>query len=94
MTGQPFASVWDALSDTHEEALSLKAKADVMRHIQGAVESWAQTQSAAAERLGISQPRLNDLLRGRLDRFSLDTLVDLAGRAGLQVDVSVSPRAA
>lgn len=47
------------------------------------------TQAAKAEQLGITQPRLNDLLRGRIDKFSLDALVNLASLAGLRVDLRV-----
>ncbi len=58
------------------------------------VDRWELTQAAAAKRLGITQPRLNDLLRGRIDRFSLDALVDLAAKAGLSVQVKAVRRAA
>jgi predicted XRE-type DNA-binding protein len=46
-------------------------------------------QTIAAKRLGITQPRLNDLLRGRVDKFSLDALVELAARAGLKVSLQI-----
>jgi predicted XRE-type DNA-binding protein len=66
----------------------MKARAQVMRALQKTVGGWAVSQKAAAERLGITQPRLNDLLRGKIDKFSLDTLFDLTGRAGLKVSLS------
>ena len=47
------------------------------------------TQAAAAQRLGLTQPRMNDLLRGRIAKFSLDALIDVATRAGLKVRVDV-----
>lgn len=62
--------------------------------MRGAVESWSLTQAEAARRLGVTQPRLNDLLRGRVARFSLDALVGLAERAGLTVRLEVGREAA
>jgi predicted XRE-type DNA-binding protein len=58
------------------------------------VEGWNLTQAEAAKRLGVTQPRLNDFLRGRIDKFSLDALTILASQAGLSVKVKVTKRAA
>jgi predicted XRE-type DNA-binding protein len=80
-----FATVWDAIANTPEEAVALRLRADVMIAITGRVRSWEVTQREAAKRLGITQPRLNDLLKGRISKFSLDALVQLAARAGLNV---------
>ena len=52
--------------------------------IKDQVRSWNTTQAQAARRLGITQPRLNDLLKGKINKFSLDTLMTLASRAGLK----------
>jgi predicted XRE-type DNA-binding protein len=71
-----------------------KARSHVMLAIQKIVGGWKTTQTDAAKRLGLTQPRLNDLLRGRIDRFSLDALVDIATRAGLSVSVKATRRAA
>jgi predicted XRE-type DNA-binding protein len=84
-----FASVWDALEDTEEAAESMKARAAIMMRLQKAVRGWEISQQSAARRLGVTQPRLNDLLRGKIDKFSLDALFDLAGRAGLKVSVAI-----
>jgi predicted XRE-type DNA-binding protein len=84
-----FNSVWDALSDTPEQAENLKLRADLMLLIREHVESLGVTQKEAAEQLGLTQPRLNDLLRGRLDRFSLDRLVNVLARAGKHVRIEV-----
>jgi predicted XRE-type DNA-binding protein len=84
-----FASVWDAIEDSQSEATSMKARAQLMRALQKAVNSWALSQKAAANRLGLTQPRLNDLLRGKIDKFSLDALFDLAGRVGLKVSIAL-----
>jgi predicted XRE-type DNA-binding protein len=58
------------------------------------VESWRVTQAEAAKRLGVTQPRMNDLVRGRIDKFSLDALIELAAQAGLSVHVKVARPAA
>jgi predicted XRE-type DNA-binding protein len=84
-----FASVWDALEDNPEDAATMTMRSDVMIAIKDKVRSWNTTQAQAARRLGITQPRLNDLLHGKIDKFSLDTLMTLATRAGLKVRIDV-----
>ncbi|OHE90175.1 MAG: transcriptional regulator [Lysobacterales bacterium RIFOXYA1_FULL_68_6] len=71
-TSVPFSSVWDALADTAEEAANLKVRAGLMRMIASLIQESGWTQAAAAEHCGITQPRIDDLLRGRISRFSLD----------------------
>jgi predicted XRE-type DNA-binding protein len=97
MTDEPvqtFARVWGALAETAEEAANMRLRSAVAIAVRGAVEQWQMTQAEAARRLGVTQPRLNDLLRGRLDRFSLDALVGLAEHAGLSVRIEIEPDAA
>ena len=86
---QRFASVWDALADTREEAANLTARTDLMIQIAEIVKQKGWTQTEAAERCGISQPRMNDLLRGRIARFSLDALVNIAAALGRRVRVEI-----
>ena len=87
--GNTYASVWDALADTPEQAANLQARADLMRQIAELIqaEGWKQVQ--AAERCGVTQPRINDLLRGRVSRFSLDALVNIATALGRRVNVEI-----
>ena len=82
-TGETFPTVWHALFDDPAEIASLQLRGDVLGAIALKVKSWGLTQAEAAKRLGISQPRLNDLLRGRMSRFSLDALVKIAAAAGI-----------
>ena len=89
MKKQRFASVWDAIEPTSSEAASMKARAEMMIAIRETVAAWGVTQAAAAKKLGLTQPRMNDLLRGRINKFSLDALMNLATRAGLAVRVEV-----
>lgn len=84
-----FANVWDALEDSPEDAATMTMRSNVMIAIKGQVLGWKTTQTRAARRLGITQPRLNDLLQGKINKFSLDTLMTLATRAGLKVKIDV-----
>jgi predicted XRE-type DNA-binding protein len=64
-------------------------RSDLMIAIRQCVSAWGLTQKEAAERLGITQPRLNRLLKGNIDDFSLDALVALLKPAGLRIEFSV-----
>lgn len=94
MTEAQFDSVWDALENSPAEAANMKARAGLMIAIRDTVDSWNLTQAEAAKRLGVTQPRMNDLRRGRIDKFSLDALMVLATGAGLKVEWRVSKPAA
>jgi predicted XRE-type DNA-binding protein len=72
------------------ELVNIKARSTLTIAIREVIESWNGTQAAAAKRLKITQPRVNDLLRGRIDKFSLDALMKLAARAGLTIRVELS----
>ena len=89
MKKQRFASVWDAIEPSRAKAANMKARAEMMIAIRKAVAAWGLTQAATAKRLGLTQPRLNDLLRGRINKFSLDALINVATAAGLTVRVEV-----
>src|SRR5712671_994879 len=84
-----FANVWDALKDSPEAAATMTMRSNVMIAINDKVRGWDTTQAQAARRLGITQPRLNDLLHGKINRFSLDTLMTLATRAELKVKIDI-----
>ena len=80
-----YDSVWDALADTPEQAANLRARTELMQKIAAIVKENGWTQVEAARRCGVTQPRMNDLLRGRVSRFSLDALVNLATALGRKV---------
>ncbi|MDA8373550.1 MAG: helix-turn-helix transcriptional regulator [Actinomycetota bacterium] len=84
-----FNSAWDAIADTQEQAANLRARAELMRKIAAIVKDSGWTQSEAAKHCGVTQPRINDLLRGRVSRFSLDALVNIATAIGRKVHVEV-----
>lgn len=89
MKQERFDSIWDALESTPADAANMKARAELMIGIREVVEAWHLTQAVTAKRLGLTQPRLNDLVRGRINKFSLDALINLATRAGLGVRVEI-----
>lgn len=73
-----FKSAWDALADTPEQAANLRTRSALMRQITDVIETNGWTQMEAGAKCGITQPRTNDLLRGRISRFSIDALVNIA----------------
>ena len=80
-----YDSVWDALADTPGQAANLRARTELMQKIAAIVKEQGWTQVEAARRCGVTQPRMNDLLRGRVSRFSLDALVNIATAIGRKV---------
>ena len=94
MKKQRFDSVWDALEASPAVAANMKARADLMIALRETVDGWSVSQAAAAKRLELTQPRLNDLLRGRITKFSLDALMEIASRGGLTVRVEIARPAA
>ncbi len=86
---ETYASVWDALADTPEQAANLRARAELIEQIAAIVNDKEWTQMDAAKRCGVTQPRINDLLRGRVSRFSLDALVNIATAIGRRVHVEL-----
>lgn len=89
MEKRVFKSVWDALEASPEQAAHMRLRSELMMAVQVQVEGWNTTQARAAKRLCITQPRLNDLLRGRIDKFSLDALVALAEQVGLDIRLTI-----
>jgi predicted XRE-type DNA-binding protein len=89
-----FDRVWDVIETSPAAAANMKVRSDLMIALRETIEGWRVSQAAAAKRLGLTQPRLNDLLRGRITKFSLDALMNLTSRAGLAVRVEVIRSAA
>lgn len=74
------------------EAENLKVRADLMLALERLLKRQGLTQARAAKLLGVSQPRISDLVRGRSERFSIDTLVAMLGRAGAAVSITIGPQ--
>ncbi|KIU53176.1 XRE family transcriptional regulator [Pseudomonas putida] len=94
MANERSTSVWDALVDSPEEAENLRLRSKLMRVITRTIKAWGVSQKEAAQRLHVTQPRLNDLLKGKIDKFSLDALVNMLANANLEITVTVTPKAA
>ena len=91
---QRFTSVWDAVENTPQEAASMKARSALMMALAEVICERGMTQGEAAALFGVTQPRVSDLVRGKINLFSLDTLIDMAATAGMGPMVKVSkPRA-
>lgn len=93
MTRQQFNSVWDAIEDTPEEAENMKLRSALMMALSQRIAAAGMTQAEAAKLLGVTQPRISDLLRGKIALFGLDALVNMATAAGLRVEMTVTPAA-
>jgi len=92
MSRKRFSSVWDAIEDSATEAASMKLRAELAIEIIERMHGRKLTQAKAAELIGVTQPRISDLMRGRLNLFSLDALVDMADRIGLRTRMVITPK--
>jgi len=89
MNTTEFTNVWDAIADTPEQAANMRARAELMRQIAAIIKENQWKQAEAAKRCGVTQPRISDLLRGRVSCFSLDALVNIATAIGKRVHVEI-----
>jgi predicted XRE-type DNA-binding protein len=87
------ANIWDAIATTPEEAESMKLRSTLMTALKDHITAQGWTQTDAAKRLGVTQPRVSDLTRGKIGRFSLDMLVDMVAKAGLHIHVQIDKAA-
>lgn len=83
---QVFGSVWDALEDTREQAAHLKFRSKLMMQVQQEIKRQGLNQRDAVRRAGVTQPRMSDLMRGRIDKFSIDALVKILDALGREVE--------
>ena len=85
-----FESVFDAIAESPEEALNMRLRSSLIREIRSKVAGAGWTQTETAQQLGITQPRVSDLLRGKLSKFSLDALVKILARLGSDIELRVA----
>ena len=85
-----FVNVWDAIEDTPQGAASMRARSDLMMNLAEVIRKQGMTQAQAAGLFGVTQPRISDLMRGKVNLFSLDALIDMAATAGMTPTVRVS----
>jgi predicted XRE-type DNA-binding protein len=93
MSDEHFASVWDAIEDTPAQAENMKLRSSLMMALKGHIDSQGLSQAQAAKLLGVTQPRVSDLMRGKIDLFGLDTLVNMLATAGFHVEMRVATAA-
>ncbi len=89
MSNKKLASVWDAIEDTPEAAENMKLYSALMMALKEHIVRTGLTQAQAAKRFGVTQPRVSDLMRGKIDLFAIDTLVNMATAAGLHVEMRI-----
>ncbi|MBP1206049.1 putative XRE-type DNA-binding protein [Duganella sp. 1411] len=89
MTKQQFASVWDAIEDTPVEAENMKLRSQLMAQLTDHIARTGLSQTEAAKLFGVTQPRVSDLMRGKINLFGIDALVNMAAAAGLRVEIQL-----
>lgn len=89
MSKKRFASVWDAIEDSPAVAENMKLRSELAMALQEYIVEKKLTQAAAARLFGVSQPRVSDLVRGKIHLFAVDTLVNMASAAGMRLELRV-----
>src|SRR5271157_4647324 len=89
MSNERFANVWDAIEDTPAQAENMRLRASLMLALRDHIEREGLSQSQAAKLLAVTQPRISDLIRGKIDLFAIDTLVNMLASAGLGVEMRI-----
>ncbi|WP_322051059.1 helix-turn-helix domain-containing protein [Paraburkholderia bannensis] len=92
MKTQTFDNVWDALEDTPEVAQNMTLRYDLMIALEEHIKRNKLTQAQAAALFGVTQPRVSDLVRGKIELFSLDVLINMAVAAGMKIELRITPR--
>jgi predicted XRE-type DNA-binding protein len=93
MKNKRYASVWDAIESTPAQAENMKLRSSLMLAVKRHIEREGLSQTAAAKVFGVTQPRISDLVRGKIELFSLDMLVNMLTAAGLRVTLQVKKAA-
>jgi predicted XRE-type DNA-binding protein len=87
---QSSGNVFRDLGFGAKESESLRLRAELMVEVRRLIEGRKLTQRSAASLLGVTQPRISDLIRGKIDLFSIDTLVNMLARAGMRVQIRIA----
>lgn len=90
---KPYTNVFEALEDDPAVADNLRVRAELMLKLRGYIERAKLTQEEAARRMGVTQPRISDLVRGKIERFTIDMLVNMLARVGLHVEIMLKKAA-
>ena len=86
-----FNSIWDAIADSAAESANLRIRAELMQQISAIIKEKNWNESDSADNCGLTQPRINELLRGQISKFSLDSLIAIAGNLGARIHITLSP---
>jgi predicted XRE-type DNA-binding protein len=89
MSNPRFTSVWDAIEETPAQAENMKLRSVLMTALKKHLTESGMSQAQAADLFGVTQPRVSDLMRGKINLFGLDALVNMAAAAGLQIELRV-----
>lgn len=89
MSKKRLASVWGAIEDTPEAAENMKLRSLLMTALKNHLTHADLSQAQAAKIIGVTQPRVSDLMRGKINLFGLDALVNMATAAGLHIEMRV-----
>lgn len=89
MNKQGFDSVWDAIEDVPQEAENMKLRSALMTALRDHIIRSEMNQAEAARLFGVTQPRISDLMRGKINLFGLDALVNMAATAGLRIELRI-----
>jgi predicted XRE-type DNA-binding protein len=84
-------NVFEDLGFAPEEAEHLRIRSALMAMVRTVIEARGLTQARAAKLFGVSQPRVSDIVRGKIDLFTIDSLVDMLARAGVRVELTITP---
>ncbi len=93
MTTKRYASVWDAIEKTPAQAENLKLRSSLMLALKRHIEREGLNQTEAARVFGVTQPRISNLMRGKIELFGLDMLVNMLSAAGLRMTLQVKKAA-
>jgi predicted XRE-type DNA-binding protein len=92
MKKQTFPSVWDAIEDTKTNALNMKIRSALMSTLSEEIKRKRLSQADAAELLEVTQPRISDLMRGRINLFSIDAPVNMLDAIGVPIFIQPKKR--
>jgi len=93
MTNDSFDSVWDAIEGTPAQAENMRLRSALMIALKDHIAREGLSQADVAKTFGVTQPPISDLTRGKIELFSLDTLVNMLATAGLHIEMQVAKAA-
>jgi predicted XRE-type DNA-binding protein len=93
MSNEQFVSVWDAIEDTPAEAENMKLRSALMMALEQHIKANGWSQAEAARLMGVTQPRVSDLMRGKIDLFGIDTLINMLTSVGMRVEMHIAKAA-